>query len=186
MPSPIAHSILGFLVFRQVGRRRAWQRYPEPKQKAKLLTATVAFSLLPDLDAVAGFLAGDLAAFHNQWSHSFITGFVVALVLGSLMGIGGRGGFWKWFLLILACYELHVIADYFTYGRGVMLFWPLSLRRYVSPFSLFYGVRWSQGLFSLNHLWTLATEAVFGVGVYYLITRFEKIGSWFDKAKAAE
>jgi membrane-bound metal-dependent hydrolase YbcI (DUF457 family) len=45
-----------------------------------------------------------------------------------------RGDFVLWFVVLLASYEMHVIMDYFTVGgRGVMLFWPLTLQRFESP-----------------------------------------------------
>jgi hypothetical protein len=39
---------------------------------------------------------------------------------------------------------------------------------------LFYGVHWSQGLFSLKHLWTLVSELAFVAGIYFLFTRMSK------------
>ncbi|NIV75262.1 MAG: hypothetical protein GWN37_10615, partial [Gammaproteobacteria bacterium] len=44
------------------------------------------------------------------------------------------------FLLTLVCYELHVLLDYLTVGRGVMLLWPLSAERFAPPIYLFYGL----------------------------------------------
>jgi inner membrane protein len=50
--------------------------------------------------------------------------------------------------------------DWFTKGRGVMLFWPVSSQRILPPFNLFYGVRHSEGLFTHHHMITLATESL--------------------------
>jgi inner membrane protein len=82
--------------------------------------------------------------------------------------------FIKWFFLVLLCYQLHILADFLTFGRGVMLFWPLTEERYTSPILLFYGVHWSQGLFSLKHLWTLVSELAFVAGIYFLINKLGK------------
>ena len=51
--------------------------------------------------------------------------------------------------------------DFFTIGRGVMVFWPLSLERFASPVPLFYGLHWSDGYLSERHLITLVTELGF-------------------------
>ena len=42
-----------------------------------------------------------------------------------------------------------------------MLFWPITRQRYMAPFFPFFGLRWSEGLFSLVHLITLANELIF-------------------------
>ena len=34
------------------------------------------------------------------------------------------------FALTLACYESHVVMDYFTVGRGVMALWPWTPERF--------------------------------------------------------
>ena len=44
-----------------------------------------------------------------------------------------------------------------------MLFWPLSSHRFSSPLLLFYGVRWSDGLFSIHHLSTVLNELLFAL-----------------------
>ena len=55
-----------------------------------------------------------------------------------------------------------------------MLFWPLTDSRYLPPLLLFYGLHWSDGLFSVNHVITLVTEValiLLVVGVYKLWRR---------------
>ena len=48
--------------------------------------------------------------------------------------------------------------DWMTYGKGVMALWPLTERRFSFPITLFYGLRWSEGIWSLHHLLTVLTE----------------------------
>ncbi len=73
----------------------------------------------------------------------------------------GLGGSWRWGAMILLCFELHVLMDLFTIGRGVKVLWPLSDARYSPPIKLFYGLHWSDGWLSVRHLWTLLSEAAF-------------------------
>jgi inner membrane protein len=135
----------------------------------------ISLSILPDLDSVAGLLMGDLGRYHNNWTHSFIVGLGVALLVGCLAWLLRHSGFSRWFILALLCYESHIIMDYLTIGRGIMAFWPFSSERFVSPVPVFYGLHWSDGWLSLRHLLTLVTEVGFvaltGFIVYLYLNR---------------
>jgi membrane-bound metal-dependent hydrolase YbcI (DUF457 family) len=158
MPSPIAHLAAGYIVYTSLRRHDpgavpAGLRTPEA-----LFAATAVFSLLPDVDAAVGVISGDMLRSHGAAMHSVAAGVVVALAtgLGMQLGFGGKGRFW--FVLAFTCYGLHILMDSFTVGRGVMLLWPLSEVRVLAPVSVFFGLRWSQGWWSTDHLITLATE----------------------------
>jgi membrane-bound metal-dependent hydrolase YbcI (DUF457 family) len=193
MPSPIAHAAMGYLIYR-VSRRMIASTPPHndgnaapiPDERSVpvitcrlagipvLLLATVGFSLLPDLDSIPGFILDDLGRFHNNFMHSFFFGAIIALLAGTGIHLYQRQGFWHWFLIALACYEMHIIMDYFTGGRGVMLLWPFSMERYSSPVALFYGLHWSEGLISTSHIWTVLSEAIFALAIIILP------GRWLD------
>lgn len=169
MPSPIAHAAAGYAIY-YLSRSRAPQ--PEIKRIGPLpvlLLNTVGFSFLPDIDSIAGFMAGNFGRFHNNITHSLVVGLILSLVFGLLMQRINRAGFRFWFLILLLSYELHVIMDAVTVGRGVMALWPFSNDRYVSQVPLFYGLHWSDGWFSSRHLWTLATELVFATVVIAMV-----------------
>jgi membrane-bound metal-dependent hydrolase YbcI (DUF457 family) len=135
-----------------------------------LLVVTSISSLFPDFDSLIGILIGDMARYHNNGTHSLVVGFLLALAIGAAVWSKTRVNFLEWFLIIFLSYNMHVISDFFTYdSRGVMLFWPLSTERYASPINLFYGVRWGDGWISVRHLWTLATESLFALGVFFLL-----------------
>lgn len=170
-PSPVAHSAMGYLIYKLAKRDIPYPLRKHSASGLKLLLATVFLSLLPDLDVLPGIVFGDMMRFHNQWTHSLITGLGVALAAG-LAGRLRGSNIKFWFLAALLAYEFHVIMDYFTVGsRGIMLFWPLSVDRFQSSFKLFTGVRWSEGLFSPVHIVNLATELVF-VGLVVLAGYF--------------
>jgi len=161
MPSPIAHGAVGYLIYRVLEPATPKEGSRPARSLPPLLIAAVGLSLLPDVDAILGVLAGDLSRFHNNWTHSFTFGFAVALVAGGVGWVRQRSGFIGWFFIALLSYELHVIMDFFTVGRGVMALWPFSLDRYESPVKLFYGLHWSDGWISMRHAWTLVTELGF-------------------------
>jgi hypothetical protein len=64
--------------------------------------------------------------------------------------------------------------DALTAERGVMLFWPLSQNRFVSPIRIFYGLQWGLGWFSIWHLWTIVTESGFVLFLVVVVNYFDR------------
>ena len=169
MPSPIAHLTAGYAIY-TLSRTGSPQR--ELRQVGPfpgLLVFTAGLSLLPDIDSVAGLLTGNFGRFHNNLTHSLLLGLGIAFIIGVLMHWQTGSGFWHWMTLAGLCYDLHVIMDWTTYGRGVMALWPFTAERYLAPVTLFYGLHWSDGLFSERHLMTLATELGFAALVLFVL-----------------
>jgi inner membrane protein len=176
LPSPIAHTTAGYVVYRLFHKRIQTDRFKQPKRPFRLLLIfTIFLSLLPDFDFLIGVITGNLAKFHNNGTHSLIFGFLISLFVSGATWLKTRSDFLKWFLVGVLSYNLHIVMDFFTYDtRGVMLFWPLTAERFASPIKLFYGVHWSDGWISTRHLWTLATEllfALFVIGLSQVIGR---------------
>lgn len=163
MPSPIAHTAAAYLVYRLTPGARAVIRHQRFARWPLTFAVFAGFSLLPDLDSLPGLIVGDLGRSHNTSMHSLIGGVFLAVVVGLCLVILRNEDYLKWSLVALMCYELHVIMDFFTIGRGVMLLWPLSPTRFSSPIPVFFGLRWSEGWISLSHVWTLVNEAVFSL-----------------------
>ena len=136
-----------------------------------MLILAMGFSLLPDLDSVLGVFAQDFGRFHNNLSHSLIFGIAVSLLLAGLFSWLEKGRFVFWFSLLLLSYELHVVMDFLTYGRGVMAFWPFTAERFISPVLLFFGLHWSEGFFSFSHIITLVTELLFSLVMLAIFDR---------------
>jgi inner membrane protein len=137
-----------------------------------LLAITVVFAMLPDFDALLGLIAGDIGRFHNHGTHSLVIGLVISVLAAVILRVWKKYSFFPWFLVLLISYESHVILDYFTWGgRGVMLFWPLSPERFMPPFTIFHGVRWSEGVYTTEHLWTVASELLIVLLIF--------LGLWF-------
>ncbi|UCG22690.1 MAG: metal-dependent hydrolase, partial [Chloroflexota bacterium] len=159
MPSPLAHLTAGYVVYEVYRHKRPEHDKVRFGPVPALLIMVVILSLLPDIDSVVGVLTGDFGRFHNNLTHSLFVGFVVALVFGILASWKERSSFWPLLVVALFCYELHVMMDALTVGRGVMALWPFSSVRILSPLPLFYGLHWSDGLRSWSHMVTLLTEA---------------------------
>jgi len=75
--------------------------------------------------------------------------------------VGGKAAGQRWFLLAVLLYGLHLLMDFLCVGRGMMLFWPFTMRRFSFMFPIFFGVKWSDGMVSIQHLWTLLNEVGF-------------------------
>lgn len=152
MPSPLAHIASGVLIYRGVtGKLRIRERL------GLFLTALVC-ALLPDLDALPGLWLGHMGNWHNQASHSLLLCLPVGLVAYLMARAFKADHPRRWPLAAVMGVTAHVFMDWATVGRGVMLFWPLTTERFQSPIVLFYGLRWSEGLWSPLHLITLANE----------------------------
>jgi membrane-bound metal-dependent hydrolase YbcI (DUF457 family) len=122
MPSPIGHTLAGCAVALALippGIPQAWEAWA-----CCLISAN-----LPDVDFIPGLLTGNPRAFHRGTSHTLVAAFIVAAIGASL---------WTWSAmpwlvragLIFVAYASHVGLDYFTPGRGLLMGWPFSPRRY--------------------------------------------------------
>jgi inner membrane protein len=153
MPSPLAHTLIGYIIYRKRGE--AVIRHDAGRLLVLLQVLVVE----------------DMGRYHNHFSHSLLFGVAVALVVMLLAGICRARRPGHWFLLALVSYWLHILMDWMTPGRGVMLFWPFTQQRFSSPVTLFYGLHWSKGLFSIDHVWTVLTEGLF-IAVVLLVWHF--------------
>lgn len=75
--------------------------------------------------------------------------------------VEGRAAGQRWFLLAMLLYGLHLLMDFLCVGRGMMLFWPFTRLRFSFMFPIFFGVKWSDGMVSIQHFWTLLNEVGF-------------------------
>lgn len=173
MPSPIAHLSVGYAIYRHYK-----ERFPEQKiQVWKLplqMIIVAGLSLLPDLDVIPAIIFRDMQRFHNNFSHSFLFAIPMAFLVAGIFYRVYRSNFWLWFVICLISYDLHILMDALTAERGVMMFWPLTDIRIASPVKFFYGLQWGLGWFSLWHLWTIFTEALFGLVVIIAMNYFKK------------
>jgi inner membrane protein len=169
MPSPIAHIAAGAAIYRlRFGRGLTTNR------DRLLMVSCVGLSLLPDLDAAVGIIAGDIGRFHNNFAGSPAFGTLVALAAGALTWLVRRHLARSVTILVFISYQVHVLMDFLTISRGSMLLWPFSTERISPPLHVFYGFRWSHGLVSELHLITLVTELIFAgalVGMVMLVDR---------------
>jgi len=173
MPSPIAHLSAGYAVYSYYKKRLPESRITIWKLPLQMIVV-MSLSMLPDLDVIPAIVFKDMHMYHNNFSHSFLFAIPAAFVIAGILQRVYGSNFWLWFLICLISYDLHVIMDALTAERGVMMFWPLSQTRFASPIKIFYGLQWGLGWFSIWHLWTILTEALFGALVIFAVNYFDK------------
>lgn len=161
MPSPIAHLTAGYVISRLFAKQQPDHLPARLVPLTYTLVAACSLSLLPDVDTVPAVFTGDLTRFHNNLTHSLAIGAIAAATIGAVVWYRRRAGFRYWCVLALVAYWMHLAMDFFTAGRGIMLFWPFTTERFSSPVLLFYGLHWSDGWLSERHVITIATEAAF-------------------------
>ena len=175
MPSPIAHGTTGYVLYRAFGPRLEERGGPAPWSSRRVLFIILVLSLVPDLDVIPGLLVDDLHGIHNSLTNSILVGVVVAIAIGGVMWFLGRIAARDWFLVALISYWLHIAMDYFTSERGVILFWPITSKRFIAPVQLFYGFHYSEGFISIHHLWTVVTELAFALALLLGISLIAKL-----------
>ncbi|MBI2870625.1 MAG: metal-dependent hydrolase [Candidatus Omnitrophica bacterium] len=162
MPSPVGHSIAGWLLGRRElksaeGRRRFW-----------LLWVWIVFAAnAADLDFLPGIYAGQFKLYHHGMTHSLAWaaafGAVSALVFKRCWGWSLKRGF----MLCSFLYGSHILLDLFgidsDYPRGMQLFWPFSDVYVMSPIAFFPGLANASlaAVFSLGNLKKIAVECLY-------------------------
>lgn len=162
MASPLGHLAAAAAVYLGF-RRKLWpaEDSARPRNVLRKTTAFAAaafFSLLPDSDASLGIFFGDLGKYHNNLTHSLFVAVAVAAVAAIPLSRLLHTQTHLAFRLALLSYGVHIVMDFFTVGRGVMLFWPLTDERFQAPVKLFYGLHWSQPGDIRSHIITLMNE----------------------------
>jgi membrane-bound metal-dependent hydrolase YbcI (DUF457 family) len=177
MPSPIAHLGVGYAIYR-------YYKHQLPQDQRHLwkfplqIVMVAGLSMLPDLDVIPAIIFRDMKTYHNSFSNSLFVAVPIAILIAGVFHRIYRSNFWMWFLICLLSYDFHIIMDALTAERGVMIFWPLSQSRFVSPIRIFYGLKWGLGWFRIWHLWTAFTESVFVLVLMVVV-------SYFNNRKAA-
>lgn len=157
MPSPIAHSISGYVIAKLLPLESA--KSSQAKKWGGKIWYSVFVANAPDLDFIPQIVTG--VAYHRGLTHSliFMLGFsAIAAAIASYV--------WKisyrqilWFTLIL--YGSHLLLDFFTEGRGIQFFAPLSNAFFRSPVYIFPGTHYSRGLWHYSHLLPIGFELIY-------------------------
>ncbi|MDR9403715.1 MAG: metal-dependent hydrolase [Halothece sp. Uz-M2-17] len=170
MPSPLAHSISGYVICR-VWKTKNHLR-SSPLRMNYWLVYAVFISNAPDIDFIIQLFLDE--KIHRGFTHSITATLIVSLFAG-LVGVIFWKSRWKVLLLLtFIIYSFHLILDALTAGgAGMQLLWPLSEDYYRFPFSLFPPVHHSRGLFDWSHLIFLIYESVYSLLLLWGLKRWQ-------------
>lgn len=191
MPSPIAHSIAGYVVYRATSDKgithQTWR--------------TVLFYIIcanfPDIDFLPGFLIGEPNRFHHGISHSIGFSVLFGLPVALFLCWKKNEGFLRSFFIFFSLYFSHILLDYLADDTstpyGEPLWWPISSKYYISPFSVFTDIqRVSLGgrlsfitsLVNLHNLWAITVEFLVFLPIIGLtdVTKRRSL-SWYSASK---
>ena len=165
MPSPVGHSLAGYLIYQLIEKPTGWHRW-----------SIVVFGLIAanaaDLDFIPGLLMGAIDRYHHGISHSIGFAVLFGFAFSVLLYLYKRAAFWRNFTISFCIYFSHVVLDYFSNDTrvpyGVPIYWPLDSEYYLAPVTLFSGITrdsssgatFVSSLFSMHNLWSVCVELV--------------------------
>jgi membrane-bound metal-dependent hydrolase YbcI (DUF457 family) len=184
MPSPVAHSLVGALVYVAAASPDEFTAsFTEfIRKNSGKLAACVFLSNFPDFDMIAGyFLKGDVHFFHGKVTHSLLAAVFFAFLAGVIFPVFRTR--WRTMLMamiLIASHDLMDCAgtpDFSNHGAGVWLFFPLE-KSITSPVPLFYGFRHKtvEQLTSAFNFFVIGVETmVFGMLLWFVYMFRKKV-----------
>ena len=168
MPSPIAHSLMGYIIYRVTTS-------PFKGQKRYIILLYLFIANIPDLDFVPGIFVGSLSRYHHGMSHSIGFSLIFAFGCYIIPGILRQENIKRCVAIGFCLYFSHIVLDYLTnapsnpYGDpvGVQFFWPFSNEYYIAPFAFFQIIHFGDttgdfllSIFSLHNLKAMSIEFI--------------------------
>ncbi|MDJ0728937.1 MAG: metal-dependent hydrolase [Crocosphaera sp.] len=159
MASPIGHSLAGCLGFFLVCGNSQFLKYYSSK---RFIITAIIIANLPDIDFLLGYLFyQNFNAIHRQFTHSFLVGFLVGIILFSCLRFYRKIPYsflvWLWGL-----YFSHILLDMLADDRyppaGVQCFFPFSSNYFAFPISILGGLSFTGGIIQLNNFLTVLQE----------------------------
>jgi inner membrane protein len=180
MPSPLGHSVMGYMIYRATARpvgRYRWQR-----TMLYLFAANV-----PDLDFIPGFVIGDPNLYHHGISHSIGFALLFAATFSLFLALQKQETIGRNFAIFLSLYGSHIALDYFSIDTsapyGEPLFWPISNEYYIAPFAFLpdiwrasSSIEFMPSLFNLHNLWAVSVEFLLLFPFILLVSALRKQG----------
>ncbi|MDY7003981.1 MAG: metal-dependent hydrolase [Cyanobacteriota bacterium] len=160
MPSPIAHSVSGYVLAKFL-----------PKKLSKYDASywwnfgnfyPVFIAIFADFDFLPQCVTGE--RFHLGITHTLIFAISFSLIISWLISYFRKSSFKQLFLFTFILYSFHLLLDLFTAGSsGLQLLWPLTDISFKSTISVFPQVYHSREVFNISHFIFIAWELSYSV-----------------------
>lgn len=147
MPTPLAHSLFGLIIYRVAARPGLFLRRKLGwSAETGTIWPYVAAAAIADIDIVAGLLRGDPDFFHRGITHTIAAAFAFATafaLIAARKGAGAVEASRRWSFLFV-CYTGHLVLDFFqrditlSNGMGVPILFPFLNDTIISPVKLFF------------------------------------------------
>ncbi|MBN2412343.1 metal-dependent hydrolase [candidate division KSB1 bacterium] len=176
MATPIGHALGGFIVY-AAGQKRFFD--------IKLLTATVVFAVLPDIDFLFGFVVGKPNLYHHGFTHSFVFVICIGVAGAWLLTLKNRKQFRLYTLMFIGAGVSHLTFDLMTVDGtapfGAPVLWPFTNKYFIFPVRIFMDVhraadsaRFFISLFNPHNLKTVVREILMLAPVFFFILLLNK------------
>jgi inner membrane protein len=191
MPSPVGHSLLGYLIYRGTGAGPAERRW-----------STLALYLVganaPDLDFIPGLLVGAPGRYHHGPSHSLGIAILFGLAVSLVTLFLGLGDVIRKSIVFFSLYFSHIALDYLStdtsYPYGVPFLWPLSSEHYIAPFAFLPDIHrtasssmeFFASIFNLHNLWAVIVESLIFIPPIFLMLVWNRRPSRSAPTRAAQ
>ncbi|NET29238.1 metal-dependent hydrolase [Okeania sp. SIO1I7] len=160
MPSPIAHSVSGYVLAKFLPKKLSKDYASHWWNLGNFYPVFVA--IFPDFDFLPQLITGE--RFHRGITHTLIFAIGFSLIVGWLISYFRKSSFKKILLFTFIIYSSHLLLDLLTAGgSGVQLLWPLTDTFFKSTISVFPAVHHSRGVFDLSHFIFIAWELSYSV-----------------------
>jgi membrane-bound metal-dependent hydrolase YbcI (DUF457 family) len=189
MCTPVGHSLCGVLIWTMLAlpaRRTLGYLWRWARRQWEGLLLAVLMANLCDLDYLPGLFFGELNAWHHMYTHSI--GWVVLAGVGTcLVWKGLEPATEDKCLLIVALALLsHLALDWLTRDGGppfgILLGWPFSLERTVSPIPLFPAVSKP----SFAEIWRASNGVPFLFDLVFFLVLIALALAWKTRRAAPE
>ncbi len=157
MPSPIAHSVSGYIL----GKVLPWEQTEVPRhEKLYLQIYAIFVAIFADFDFIPQIITGE--RFHRGLTHSIFFAFIFSIVVSFLISNRWHQPYKQIFLFTFIIYSSHLFLDFFTAGgKGMQLLLPFTDTFFKSPLSIFPPVSHSSGLWAFSHIITISFELIY-------------------------
>ena len=154
MPSPIAHSVAGYLLAKSLPA----SRFSDDRiHRWSLYIFYASFiAVVADFDFAAQIITGE--EYHRGITHSIVFALGFSAIAAAVVQVWKKFSYAKIFTLTLIFYSSHLLLDFFSEGRGIKLFLPFVDGFFRSPVIIFPGLHYSLGLFHISHLRSIGFE----------------------------
>lgn len=167
MPSPIAHSISGYVLARFLPLEQPRTR--ERGRWGMQIIYAVFVANAADFDFIPQLITGEM--YHRGLTHSLIFALGFSAIAGFITSYIWKRSYKQLFLFTLILYSSHLFLDFLSEGRGIQFFSPFLDSFFKFPITIFPGIHHSRGLWDYSHLLPISFELVYSalllLGLWY-------------------